>query len=132
MKNYFKGVIDSSIFKFLLVGGCSTLMDFLIYIALAIVIPIFLAKAISMIVASIFSYIFNKNFTFKNRDQTSMRHVVSFYVVFTLNLITNVGVNFIIYSTSGCKVMAFVIATICGMTINYLGQRYWVFKKESI
>ena len=42
----------------------------------------------------------------------------------------NLGTNYFVYSKTGLKLLAFVMATICGMTVNYIGQRFFVFKKE--
>lgn len=121
--------LPSSVLKFLAVGGMSTGIDFILYMVLSVKLPLMFAKGISMIVSSIFSYIANKSFTFKNKEKTNVKYLFKFYIVFGTNFATNLIVNYLIYKYTGFKIIAFIIATICGMTINYLGQRFFVFKK---
>lgn len=118
------------VFRFLIVGGCSTLIDFLVYMGLSIVIPISFAKALSMIVASFFSYFANKLFTFKDKNKTNVRYIISFYIVFIANLCANVGVNALVYNLTGKKSLAFIFATAIGMSVNFLGQKFFVFKND--
>ena len=128
MKSIIQKIVSNKVIRFVLVGGCSTLIDFIIYIFLSVKINITVAKAISMVCSSAFSYIANKNFTFSNREKTSIFYLIRFYVVFGANLITNIGMNRWIYMVSSNKVIAFGVATFCGMTVNYLGQRFIVFR----
>ena len=64
-------LLSSSIVKFLLVGGCSTGLDFVIYMLLSLRLPITVSKGISMILASVFSYVVNKQYTFENKEKTN-------------------------------------------------------------
>ena len=116
-----------SSFRFLIVGGCSTLIDFIVYMLLSQQISLNVSKIISMIIASLFSYLANKIFTFGIHERTCWKHLVKFYIVFVLNLIANVFVNYVFFRLTGCKVFAFIPATIAGMTVNYIGQKYYVF-----
>ena len=122
--------LANSILKFIVVGGCSTIIDFCIYMILSIRVPITVSKGISMICASIFSYVVNKRFTFENTDKTDIHYLIRFYIVFAANFVTNLEVNYLIFTWTGKKLIAFVLATICGMTVNYLGQRFFVFNRK--
>jgi putative flippase GtrA len=57
--------------------------------------------------------------------------VVRFYIVFVLNLLANVSVNWLFYSLLQTKVIPFILATAAGMAVNFLGQKYFVFYKRS-
>ena len=127
MKTKIQELFKSSVFIFILVGGCSTGIDFVIYMLLSCKLQITISKGISMIVASIFSYFVNKQVTFNNREKTNLRYIFRYYLVFAINFGTNLGINYLIYHYLGTKIIAFVLATICGMTVNYLGQKYFVF-----
>lgn len=118
------------IIRFLIVGGCSTGIDFVLYYLLSSNLPITISKAISMITSSVFSYFANKIFTFGNKEKTDAGYLVRFYIVFLLNLGTNIGVNSFLFHVSGHKFIAFIFATAAGMTVNYLGQRFFVFRKN--
>lgn len=121
---------NNSIVRFILVGGTSTGIDFIIYMILSQAIPLAASKAISMIVASIFSYVANKRFTFKDKDKTNLKYILRYYFVFAINLGANVGMNYMMFRLTGSKIVAFIFATVCGMTVNYLGQRFIVFNRN--
>ena len=46
-------LLSSKIVRFVLVGGCSTGIDFVIYVLLSMQMPITISKGISMITASV-------------------------------------------------------------------------------
>ena len=123
-------LLSSKIVRFVLVGGCSTGIDFVIYMLLSMQMPITISKGISMITASMFSYFANKRYTFANKEKTTLAYLIKFYLTFVANFMVNLGTNYFVYSKTGLKLLAFVMATICGMTVNYIGQRFFVFKKE--
>lgn len=129
MKDSLKQFLQNKFFRFLLVGSCSTAIDFVIYMLFSLRIQINIAKTISMLMASVFSYAANKLFTFQDTHKTNVGYLIRFYIVFVLNLATNIWVNYICYNSSENKVLSFVFATAVGMTLNYLGQRFFVFRK---
>ena len=116
-------LLSSKIVRFVLVGGCSTGIDFVIYVLLSMQIPITISKGISMISASVFSY-------FVNKEKTTLAYLIKFYLTFGANFMVNLGTNYFVYSKTGLKLLAFVMATICGMTVNYIGQRFFVFNDK--
>lgn len=130
MKQLVGQIFSNKIIKFILVGGCSTGIDFIIYMLVSLRWPITLSKGVSMIVSSIFSYVANKHYTFGNKEKTSISYLIRFYAIFIANFCTNLGVNYLIYQETGKKIVAYIIATICGMTVNYMGQRFFVFNQK--
>ena len=58
-----------------------------------------------------------------------MGYLVRFYLVFAANFAANLGINKMVYERTGQKTLAFILATLSGMMVNYLGQRFFVFKK---
>lgn len=129
MINKVRSLFAGSLMKFLLVGGCSTGIDFIIYMVLSIKMHTTTAKGISMIFSSVFTYIANKKFTFNNNERTNLNYVIRYYLVFFANFITNLGLNHLIFQYTGYKILSFIFATLGGLTVNYLGQRLFVFKR---
>ena len=127
MRNLKNKLLSNSVFRFLLVGGLSTAADFLIYMLLSLRFPIPPSKAISMIIASLLSYGLNKSFTFQDHRKTSTGILIRFYLVFAANFLTNLAVNALVFGAFQKKLPAFLLATLAGMTVNYLGQRLFVF-----
>lgn len=130
MREFIKKLIKNKIVRFVLVGGCSTIIDFIIYMLLSLRINITFAKGVSMICSSVFSYIANKNFTFLNKKKTNVAYLMKFYIVFMANFVANLGANRLVYAMTESKIVAFILATLCGTMINYLGQRFIVFGKR--
>lgn len=128
MRRLINRLMLNDIFRFILVGGCSTGIDFIIYMLLSMNVPITISKGTSMITSSVFSYVVNKHFTFENKDKTNIGHLIRYYIVFLANLGTNLGINYLVYKYTGYKICAFILATFGGMTVNYLGQRFFVFQ----
>lgn len=120
-------LLSNRIFRFWAVGGCSTGIDFIIYMFLSTKMHITAAKGISMVIASIFSYFVNKRFTFHNMEKTNLGYLIRFYIVFAANFGVNLGVNFLIFHNTGDRIFSFILAVICGMTVNYFGQKFFVF-----
>jgi putative flippase GtrA len=115
--------------RFVVVGGLSTAVDFMVYMLLSTKLSITTSKALSMIFASVISYILSKNWTFKSPAKSNSISIIKFYIVFFINLVTNITVNNVVFEISNMKILAFLIATVCAMTVNFLLQRYWVFKR---
>ena len=109
--------------------GCSTALDFILYLLFLNAVNVVIAKGASMIAASVFSYLMNKTLTFKVRKKTDTGMVVRFYIVFVLNLLANVTVNWLFYSMLQTKLIPFILATAAGMAVNFFGQKYFVFQK---
>ena len=130
MRRLIKRLLNSSVYRFIVVGSCSTGLDFCIYMLLSLKLPITISKGISMICSSVFSYWANKGFTFSNKEKTDIVRIIKFYGVFVLNLTVNVTINYFTYDVTGYKTVAFILATLGGMTVNYLGQRFVVFRKK--
>ena len=129
IKKLSEKVFKNDIVRFIFIGGCSTIIDFAVYMLLSLQLPITISKGTSMICASVFSYFANKNFTFEVKEKTNVIYLVKFYLVFAANFCSNILTNCLVYRWLESKFLAFVLATLVGMTVNYTGQKFIVFKK---
>lgn len=116
--------------KFLLVGGSSTLLDYVIYWILSTRINFNIAKAISMICSCGYSFFLNKTFTFRDKQKTSVGHIVRYAFSQAVNIGTNVGVNALVYNITEIKLVGMICATGVAMVVNFLLQRFLVFNRE--
>jgi len=116
--------------RFLVTGGSSTLLDYILYMLLSLRLPISGAKAMSMLAASLFSYVVNKRWTFQVQDGKNGLYLMKYYIAQAANFAVNIGTNALVYGLLERKTPAFVAATLCGMTVNYLMQKYFVFRKS--
>lgn len=127
-----KKLTSTSVFRFLLVGGASTTLDFVIYTVLGRWIPATPAKLISMLCSTLLAFFINKNWTFQNKEQGLLVSLGKYYLAQAANIATNVTVNAVLLRLTDRRVLAFVGATGVAMCVNYLLQRLFVFRRKDI
>lgn len=120
-----------SFFKFCVVGGCSTLLDMIIYFALFEALGPVFAKMASMSCCMVFSYNLNKRWSFSVKTKKTKKELCSYFVTQLINLVVNVGINYFILMATHMKMVAFVVATAIAMGVNYSLQKFWVFRNKA-
>lgn len=115
--------------RFIITGGTATLIDFIIYMLIRVRIGTSFGKFVSMLCANVFSFMVNKKWTFGVERKVTIRMVVLYVFVQVFNIGTNVFVNAVSLKLTNMVVLSFVIATGCAMIVNYLGQRFIVFRQ---
>ena len=119
----------NEILKFLVGGGSAVITDAIVYILLKRYIDISAAKAISYISGAIVGFIINKFWTF---DSKSFRfsEIYKYIVLYAFSAVANTLVNKVILLLFSNVPFAFLCATGVSTVINFLGQKFVVFKKE--
>lgn len=115
------------VFGFLVMGCVSTGIDFIIYIILSKKIDYNVSKIVSMTIACLVSFIVNRRWTFSYEGKTSVAVIIKFIVSQIANITANAVTNHIIYNITKERVLSFLAATMAGMTVNFLLQKYFVF-----
>ena len=118
------------IIRFLVTGGISTSIDFIIYMIVSNYININIAKIISMTIASVYGFFANKKWTFSNKEKTNLNQISKYIFGQVVNITVNTTTNYIVFELTGIKILSFIIATGVAMIVNYLFQNYIVFKEE--
>ena len=131
MKDKICTLFDTSLLKFLLIGGITTAIDFVIYTVLGQWLSPVPAKLISMLCSTLFAFFINKNWTFQNREQGLLVSLGKYYLAQAANIATNVTVNAVLLRLTGRRILAFIGATGVAMCVNYLLQRLFVFRKKN-
>lgn len=124
-----KKFLDNSVIKFLVVGGCCTFIDYSIYMMIVDKIGALGGKGISMGCSMIINYLLNKYWSFDAKKTKKGKEITRYIISQVANITVNMSVNFIVLSVIGQKTIAFLCATGVAMIVNYLLQRFWVFKK---
>lgn len=124
-----KKFLDKSVIKFLVVGGCCTFIDYSIYMMIVDKIGALGGKGISMGCSMIINYLLNKYWSFDAKKTKKGKEITRYIISQVANITVNMSVNFIVLSVIGQKTIAFLCATGVAMIVNYLLQRFWVFKK---
>lgn len=136
-------MIDSQtrvqLFKFAASGIIATVVDFGTYFGLLYtVLPggHEASKGVAYVLGTTVAYLLAKYWTFPDRDPVpgeTRRFLVLYGVAFAVNVGVNslllalLGVAFAALGQPALETVAVVGATGCSMTLNFIGQKFWVF-----
>jgi len=128
---------QSEFIRFLLVGGTTVLIDFVVYFFILYIVGLEteMSKGVGFSTGTLFSYFANKNFTF-NSSLKGPSVFLLFVTLYFTTLIVNIGVNelsllFFGRSVAGIS-LSLLIATVFSALLNYIGMKYVVFKGQTI
>lgn len=114
--------------RFLVVGCSAVATDFLIYFTLLNILQHAPAKTISFIAGTIVAYIFNKYWTFEKPEQNHVE-MFHFFTLYATTLGANVTINQLsLHIFPNYILLAFLAATGTSTILNFIGQKWWVFK----
>lgn len=123
----------AQLLRFLGVGITTVFVDFLVYKGLLIWLIPSWAKGIGFLAGTFYAYHLNRTWTFSD-SAVSVRKFARFMGVYGTNLPINIGVNSLILnllpnSFSSRLGFAYVIATGTSALLNFLGMKFWVFRR---
>ncbi|MCH5252492.1 MAG: GtrA family protein [Lachnospiraceae bacterium] len=132
-------LIDKTTVKFLIVGVINTLVGtsvmFLLYNLLHA--NYWVSTASNYIIGSIVSYFLNKYFTFQNKEK-SLTMIVKFVINISICYLFAYGIAkpLVRLALSGMSVtiqenMAMLVGMVLFVALNYIGQRFMVFKPKN-
>ncbi len=131
------------IFRFLLVGGLATIVDWGICYIVEFFMPeiIFgkwhveksIATTCGFVVGLVVNYILSIVFVYKNKKDEEEGKSVKDFIVFTLIGLFTLGVSYLgVYLLSDLAGLPYIFAraimTLIGLVINYLGRKILIFK----
>lgn len=106
------------------------MLDLGIYLFLFNFTGVWVAKIVSMGCSMVLSYNLNKRWSFRAETEKTKREISSYFITQMINLFVNAGTNFYVLSLTNIKLIAFAVATLVAMTVNYTLQKGWVFRKR--
>lgn len=113
--------------RFLVAGFSAVGTDLITYYLLLNILDHDIAKAISFLLGTIVAFIINKYWTFEKHEK-SYKEIFQFGLLYTATLGANVFTNKIVLEYTSIILLAFLIATAVSTVLNFLGQKFWVFK----
>ena len=122
---------NKELLKYILVGLSTVLIDFLIYKFLIKFIVIYLAKTISFLSGTFFSYQLNRTWTFKSGKKT-LSQFIKYLIIHITSLVLNVFINSLLLNTFSKNYflsyeVSFLIATLTSATYNFLFIKIFIF-----
>ena len=127
MKNL-NSINKQEILKFLVGGGTAVLVDFFTYkIFMILGLERTIAKTLSFICGSIVGFIINKYWTFKS-PKFQIKEILKYTVLYILTAFINSQVNKYTLLLFGNEMFAFLCATGVSTILNFLGQKFLIFR----
>jgi gtrA family protein len=127
MKNL-NSINKQEILKFLVGGGTAVIVDFFTYkIFMMLGLERTIAKTLSFICGSIVGFIINKYWTFKS-PKFQIKEILKYTVLYILTAFINSQVNKYTLLLFGNEIFAFLCATGVSTILNFLGQKFLIFK----
>lgn len=132
------GQLKKQLQGYIISGVLATGTDFICYNLLTLFTVHFsLVKAFTFLLGTVVAYFYNKIITFAH-NENGVTHIFKFFFLYCMSMLLNVGVNqnilwltnYIANPTFIKKTSAFMMATLISMVINFIGQKFWVFKKS--
>ena len=122
---------NKELLKYIFVGLSTVLIDFLIYKFLIKFIVIYLAKTISFLSGTFFSYQLNRTWTFKSGKKT-LSQFIKYLIIHITSLVLNVFINSLLLNTFSKNYflsyeVSFLIATLTSAIYNFLFIKRFIF-----
>lgn len=120
------------------IGVINTTLDLCIYYSLTRFTDVFrgqvvTAKSLSFIVASAFSFLFNRRFTFGRRDKIRFMEVVKFYSTVGAGIFINVGAVYVLHVWLHIfDLIAVLMSTVLTFVWGFTFSKKWVFKDQKL
>ncbi len=124
-----KSSLYKQISRFSVAGLSAVAVDLLSYYLLINYLSYDISKTLSFVIGAVVAYVINKFWTFE-QNNLSFKELVKFALLYTFSLIVNVYMNKLFLDiTNNTIIIAFFVATGSSALINFIGQKWWVFKK---
>ena len=122
--------LRKQIIRFLISGFSAVGADTIFYFGFFNLLGHNSAKAFSFIAGSIVAFLMNKFYTFE-KHTLSLIEVIKFVILYIVTLTVNVGSNAGFLNILGERIVwiPFLIAASISTVLNFIGQKFWVFKK---
>ena len=112
---------------FLIAGLSAVGTDFITYYIMLNFLHHDIAKILSFILGTIVAFVINKYWTFE-RYKKSYKQIFQFVILYSATLFVNVMINRSVLDFTELVFLAFLIATGASTILNFVGQKWWVFK----
>ena len=125
--------------RFGFVGGLGTLTNLFIFFLFVDVLkfPDLIIQISGFVIAVTQNFILNSAFTFKD-ESVERANILFRYIKFVLTSITGLIINLIVYNILNfifkpdIKVICQAFGILAGMSVNFLGSKFFVFRKNKI
>lgn len=115
--------------RFLVGGGSAVIVDFILYRVLVhFGVDLSASKAISYVAGAAVGFVLNKFWTFECK-KLSITEVLRYILLYACSAVANTVVNLVVMGVTSITIFAFLCATGVSTIINFLGQKFFVFRQ---
>ena len=115
---------------YLFFGGCTTLVNFISYYLLKLIVHQDIANAIAWFLSITFAYITNKTFVFKSKG-FKVKEIAEFFLARVFSLLVDQSLfMFLTRKTTWWDFIIKFIITIITTILNYILSKFIIFKKK--
>ena len=114
--------------KFVVSGIVAVAVDLGVYYLLNHYINHNISKGISFLAGSIVAFLLNKYWTFEIKEFSGVQ-LIRFFSLYVTTLVINVLINKGVLNLFGGVLFSFLCATAASTILNFIGQKFWVFKR---
>lgn len=126
-----KQIKIKELLRFLVGGGSAVIVDFTVYsILVYCAVDVSVAKAISYVAGAAIGFIINKFWTFESA-KISIYEILRYIILYAFSALANTAVNAAVIWVTSITVFAFLCATGVSTIMNFLGQKFFVFKTNT-
>lgn len=124
-----KDIKRKELLRFMVGGGCAVLVDLLTYKLLMLPgTERSIAKGISFLLGSCVGFLINKFWTFES-GVFSKKEVWRYIILYGCTAVINALVNKGVIALIPIELFGFLCATGVSTVLNFLGQKFFVFRK---
>ncbi len=124
-------ITKKELIRFLIGGGSAVFTDYITYkLFMTAGIDRNVAKGLSFICGSIVGFVINKLWTFES-EGFKKDEILRYVMLYTCTACVNALINKIVLMVIAVEMAGFLCATGVSTVLNFLGQKYFVFRKQS-
>jgi putative flippase GtrA len=118
--------------RFCIVGAANTIIDFALFFLLILGgVPYLLTQVLSYSVGVVNSYFLNRKWTFQVKRKANLSEAFKFIIVNSSSFLVSFSLLFLLRDAVHFNLwLSKLAATGCGMVVNFMGSRLWVFTKN--
>ena len=118
------------IYKFIIIGIIAVSIDAFVYYLLGNFefFSYEISKRISFICGAAFAFFFNRSYVFQIKHK-NISQILGFSILYFASFLCNAFSHDFVLNKLAIPTVAFIFATAVSTIINYLGQKFIIFKK---
>ena len=119
------------IYKFIIIGVIAVSIDAFVYYLLGNFefFSYEISKRISFICGAAFAFFFNRSYVFQIKHK-NISQILGFSILYLISFLCNAFSHDFILNKLSIPTVAFIFATAVSTVINYLGQKFIIFRKN--